>query len=175
MQADGFRYCFTPLTGVLFTFPSRYWFTIGRRVVFSLGRWSSRIPTGFLVSRGTWVSDHRSRTSFHLRDCHPLWFTFPGDSVTNPFCNSLKNLELSQIKPHDTVYTTLPGLTYIRFGLVPFRSPLLRKSLLFSLPEGTEMFQFSSFASAAYVFSHGCPGITQDGFPHSEIYGSKLV
>ena len=28
---------FTPLTGVLFTFPSRYWFTIGRRVVFSLG------------------------------------------------------------------------------------------------------------------------------------------
>jgi hypothetical protein len=42
---------------VLFTFPSRYWFTIGRQVVFSLGRWSSRIPTGFHVSRGTWVFD----------------------------------------------------------------------------------------------------------------------
>ena len=39
--------------GVLFTFPSRYWFTIGRQVVFSLTKWSSRIPTGFLVSRGT--------------------------------------------------------------------------------------------------------------------------
>src|SRR5690606_1031796 len=39
--------------GVLFTFPSRYCFTIGRQGVFSLGRWSSRIPTGFLVSRGT--------------------------------------------------------------------------------------------------------------------------
>ena len=38
---------------VLFTFPSRYWFTIGRQVVFSLGKWSFRIPTGFLVSRGT--------------------------------------------------------------------------------------------------------------------------
>ena len=38
---------------VLFTFPSRYWFTIGHRLVFSLGRWSSRIPTGFHVSRGT--------------------------------------------------------------------------------------------------------------------------
>jgi hypothetical protein len=25
-----FQVCFTPLTGVLFTFPSRYWFTIGR-------------------------------------------------------------------------------------------------------------------------------------------------
>ena len=29
------------LTGVLFTFPSRYWFTIGRWRVFSLTRWSS--------------------------------------------------------------------------------------------------------------------------------------
>ena len=38
---------------VLFTFPSRYWFTIGYRLVFSLRRWSSWIPTGFHVSRGT--------------------------------------------------------------------------------------------------------------------------
>src|SRR4030095_16262315 len=49
----GFRYYFTPLTGVLFTFPSRYWFTIGRRGVFSLGSWSTQIPTGFHVPRGT--------------------------------------------------------------------------------------------------------------------------
>ena len=48
-----FQGLFTPLAGVLFTFPSRYWFTIGHQVVFSLGRWSSRIPTGFHVSRGT--------------------------------------------------------------------------------------------------------------------------
>jgi len=46
-------YYFTPLTGVLFTFPSRYLFTIGRQLVFSLERWSSQIPTRFLVSRGT--------------------------------------------------------------------------------------------------------------------------
>ncbi len=39
--------------GVLFTFPSRYWFTIGHRGVFSLGGWSPQLPTGFLVSRGT--------------------------------------------------------------------------------------------------------------------------
>ena len=37
MYAHGFRFYFTPLTGVLFTFPSRYWFTIGRQRVFSLG------------------------------------------------------------------------------------------------------------------------------------------
>ena len=49
----GFRFYFTPLTGVLFTFPSRYWCAIGHQVVLSLGRWSSRIPTRFLGPRGT--------------------------------------------------------------------------------------------------------------------------
>jgi hypothetical protein len=48
-----FQGLFTPLAGVLFAFPSWYWFTIGRQVVFSLGRWSSQIPTGFLEPRGT--------------------------------------------------------------------------------------------------------------------------
>ena len=48
-----FQVLLTPLAGVLFTFPSRYWFTIGRRLVSSLGRWSSQIPTGFLGPRGT--------------------------------------------------------------------------------------------------------------------------
>ena len=33
------------------------------------------------------------------------------------------------------------------FGLFPLRSPLLRKSLLFSSPIPTQMFQFSTFAS----------------------------
>src|SRR5437867_6538663 len=59
-----FQVLLTPLAGVLFTFPSRYWFTIGRRVVFSLARWSSRIPTGFHVSRGTWVAHPGSRRVF---------------------------------------------------------------------------------------------------------------
>jgi hypothetical protein len=48
-----FQVYFTPLTGVLFTFPSRYLFTIGHRGIFSLGRWSCRIPTGFHVPCGT--------------------------------------------------------------------------------------------------------------------------
>src|SRR6476660_2964215 len=47
-----FQVLFHSAPAVLFTFPSRYWFTIGRQVVFSLRRWSSLIPTGFLVSRG---------------------------------------------------------------------------------------------------------------------------
>ena len=35
-----FQVLCTPLDGVLFTFPSRYWFTIGQRLVFSLTGWS---------------------------------------------------------------------------------------------------------------------------------------
>src|SRR3954451_2447411 len=39
--------------GVLFAFPSRYWFTIGRSRVFSLGGWSPHLQTGLHVSRPT--------------------------------------------------------------------------------------------------------------------------
>ena len=47
-----------------------------------------------------------------------------------------------------------------RFGLFPFRSPLLRKSIFLSFPTGTKMFQFPAFAHLTMymAFSHmGCP------------------
>ena len=44
-------------------------------------------------------------------------------------------------------------LTYIRFRLIPFRSPLLRESLLLSFPRGTKMVQFPPFATIRYVFT----------------------
>ena len=49
----GFQVLFHSPPGVLFTVPSQYLCTIGRQVVFRLGGWSPRLPTGFLVSRGT--------------------------------------------------------------------------------------------------------------------------
>ena len=57
---------------------------------------------------------------------------------------------------------TTPRWKPPRFGLFPFRSPLLRKSIFLSFPADTEMFQFSAFATATYVFScslFGNPGI----------------
>ena len=62
MSVYGFRFYFTPLTGVLFAFPSRYFCTIGSYGVFSLGSWSTRIPTGFLVPRRTQVPHQRDRS-----------------------------------------------------------------------------------------------------------------
>ena len=49
----GFQVLFHSPPGVLFNFPSRYFFTIGHQVVFSLRGWSPYIHTRFLVSRIT--------------------------------------------------------------------------------------------------------------------------
>ena len=48
-----FQDLFHSPSGVLFAFPSRYWFTICRSRVFSLGGWSPHLQTGFHVSRPT--------------------------------------------------------------------------------------------------------------------------
>ena len=40
--------------GVLLTFPSQYWYAIGRSRVFSLGGWSPHLRTGCHVSRSTY-------------------------------------------------------------------------------------------------------------------------
>ena len=45
--------CQLPFTGFSLTFPSRYLFTIGHTVVFSLTRWSSLIHMEFLVLHAT--------------------------------------------------------------------------------------------------------------------------
>jgi hypothetical protein len=66
-------------------------------------------------------------------------------------------------------------LTPIGFGLIPFRSPLLRESRLISFPRGTEMCQFPRLPSVTYVLSDGRRRITGARFPHSEIRGSKAV
>ncbi len=74
-----FQVYFTPLVGVLFTFPSRYLFTIGHQGVFRLGGWSPHVQTGFHVPRPTQAF---SKT-LHIRDCHPLWSAFPDCSASS--------------------------------------------------------------------------------------------
>jgi hypothetical protein len=46
--------------------------------VFSLGKWSSQLPTGFHVSRGTQGHRPGRPSLFRLRGCHSLWRPFPG-------------------------------------------------------------------------------------------------
>src|SRR4051812_30345428 len=77
LVGDRFQVSFTPLVGVLFTFPSRYWCTIGRQGVFRLGGWSPHVRTGFHVPR---LTRGPCRT-IRLRGCHPLRPAFPGRST----------------------------------------------------------------------------------------------
>ena len=51
----GFQVLFHSPPGVLFTFPSRYYFAIGHWVVFRLGGWAPRLHTKFLVLGATLV------------------------------------------------------------------------------------------------------------------------
>ena len=134
--------------GVLFTFPSRYWFAIGRQGVFSLGRWSSRIPARFPVSRGTRAPVPGSLRAFAYRTV-----TFSGQPsqtvwLTCKFLTPRTGCSRFRTGPTTPSAQRLQALTCRRFWLFPVRSPLLRKSRFLSPPRGTEMFQFPPFASS---------------------------
>ncbi len=70
-----------PLTGALFTFPSRYSSTIGHQDVFRLSRWSCQIHTGFPEPRATRERTQHPAHGFHLQDSHPLRCRFPPASA----------------------------------------------------------------------------------------------
>lgn len=115
-----FQVLFHSPPGVLFTFPSRYCFTIGHQVVFSLGRWSSLLPTRFHVSRGTLV-----------QNCS---LSFSPTGLLPPMVQLSSCVRLTIISRY--VLSATPEIN-LWFGLFPFRSPLLRKSIFLSLPPGT--------------------------------------
>ena len=135
---------------MLFTFPSRYWFTIGHQRVFCLGRWASRIQTGFHVSRPTW-------------DPARVWLDF----AYGPFTlwgRTFQNFPLSSQIPRRGPAT--PSRKRDGLGMVPFRSPLLRESRLISFPPGTEMFHFPGFRLEHPMYSGAdSPVLPGLGFP----------
>ena len=123
LYVHGFRVYFTPLFKVLFTFPSRYWFTIGLWGVFSLSGWSRQIHTGFLVSRAT--QDTAIILKLYLYGTFTLYgsnFHYDSNSVL---------IQITQS------YNPTYALLHKWFGLLRVRSPLLAESLLFSSPKGT--------------------------------------
>ena len=143
---------------MLFTFPSRYWFAIGRRRVFSLGRWSSRIPTGFHVSRGTWETNGKPAlfSPTGLLPCiAPL---SRGLRLTDRFVTSWPLRGGAVLVPATPPEKRPRAITLQRFGLFPFRSPLLRESRLLSLPRGTEMVHFPPLASCPLWIQGRIPG-----------------
>ena len=82
---------------------------------------------------------------FRLRDSHPLWLSVPG-----AFCYT-NDLITSRVTPEAAPQPC--RYCYRQFGLFPFRSPLLRESLIDFCSWGTEMFHFPPSAFQAYEFS----------------------
>ena len=154
---------FTPLRGFYFTFPSLYFFTIGHSGVFSLTRWSSQIHTGFHVPPAT--RDVSKFKNCRLLDFHHLWcriqllrlsffralsppkkegneiakFLYTKSFLIIKTFDDQKNSRKKILDSHNPTNSAKNGW----FRLFPFRSPLLRESLLLSFPLATEMFQFT--------------------------------
>ena len=149
LWARGFRFCFTPLAAVLFTFPSRYWFTIGRQLVFSLTPWSAQIHTAFHVCRITQglpraVSD----------------FDYGGFTLC---AGTFQTLHLSSTVPRRG--PTTPGASS-RFGLFRFRSPLLTESILFLFLRLLRCFTSPGIACPSLFDSGRDDGVlTPSGYP----------
>ena len=117
------------------------------RSVKSIQPWRMVPPYSVKISRVPTYSSLPTNTPFRIRDYYPLWSVFPYYFAIMYWLDAT--------------------------GLLRFRSPLLTESRLISFPLVTQMFQFSRFALLTYVFSQQYP--RKDGFPHSEISGSKLI
>jgi hypothetical protein len=74
------------------------------------------------------------------------------------FLHSLEGLPPFLVGPTTPQQHRRQAVPLLRFGLIPFRSPLLRESLLLSLPRGTEMFQFPRFPPPALCVQAGVTG-----------------
>ncbi len=66
-----------------------------------------------------------------------------------------------------------PAVHARRFGLFRFRSPLLSESRLIYFPPGTEMVHFPGLARTRLCIQRAVSRVHRDGFPHSDISGSK--
>ena len=94
-----FQVLFHSPLGVLFTFPSRYWSTIGHTRVFSLGEWSPRFHTGFPVSGITQEADSQGQCGFRLRGFNPVPSAFPGRLAIRALCDCVRGCKPPQYPP----------------------------------------------------------------------------
>ena len=128
------------------------------------------LPDSHKVPRAPWYSGilPNEPASFRLQGYHLLWLTFPGHSTRSLVCHSSTLPWECPVKPYNPLYTTPTGLTYIGFGLFPFRSPLLRESQLLSVPAGTEMFHFPALPSLHLWIQWRIDGFHRLGCPIRE-------
>ncbi len=130
LEAHGFRISFTPLVGVLFTIPSRYWFTIGRWSYLALGGGPPSFPPNVTCWAVLTLPDHWRLAAVDYGTLTRYGAPFQhASSDASPSQRGVGiPLHLDRTTPDRQ---RIPARTPTRFGLCPVRSPLLRASSLF--------------------------------------------
>ena len=101
-------------SGLLFTFPSRYLFTIGLEKYLDLPVSSGRFPRATRVP-GYLRIETKKIFYFHLRGYHPLGLVFPDYSVNKRFCNfSDINITSLPCNPYRIATTSLVFFAFAR-------------------------------------------------------------
>src|SRR5262249_3001832 len=132
-----FQVLFHSPSGVLFTFPHGTSSLSVAKEYLALRGGPRRFRPGFpcpAVLRNL----VRKADRFRLQDHSLLWCGFPSTSANDRLCTSPTRRQTDQTRPYNTPATTTAVLTSQRFGLFPFRSPLLRESRFLSFPPGTK-------------------------------------
>ncbi len=149
--------------GLLFTFPSRYLFAIGRQEYLALESGLPCFPQSFSCSVVLRLS--AGVRAFSSTGLSPS----AADLSRSPSTNAWISYS------HTLTPTTPDRPKPVWFGLFPVRSPLLRESRLISVPRGTEMFQFPRCPPSHLWIQCAVPRYCLSGLPHSESNGSKLA
>ena len=97
----------------------------------------------------------RESRTLRLRGSHPLWRTIRDPSAEFCLCNSPVALRRNQATPTTPLELGPQAITLARFGLIPFRSPLLGESRFLSIPPATEMCHFAGLPSPALCVQAG--------------------
>ena len=137
-------------SGLLFTFPSRYLFTIGLLEYLDLPVSSGGFPRAIRVP-GYLRTETKKILNFRLRGYHPLGPSFPARSVNNRFFDfSAINSTSLPCNPQPKSHGAFSYAERFRLSLVCLRvrSPLLTECMFVYFPAGTEMFYFPAYARA---------------------------
>ena len=137
LEANGFRFFFTPFDRVLFAFPSRYYPLSVAATYLASDRGRPRFRQGFSSLAVLRKSLHEDGSTCRLRGSHPLRPAFPCRSPTCPLSQLRELVHIAPSDPYNTPRATPCSLHAHEFRLFPVRSPLLGESRLVSFPSGT--------------------------------------
>ena len=169
-----FQVLFHSPPGVLFTFPSRYLFTIGRQGVLSLTGWSPQIPTGFPVPGRTQVPAKEVHVVFAYGAVTRCGVTFQSLRLPRNFVTSRPAGRRIMTSPTTPGRQRLPSWHYAGLGSSPFARHYSGNRGFFPFLRLLRCFSSPACLHVPYVFRHGYARITTREFPHSEIPGSKV-